>query len=138
MELLGIRLLPVFAVAAGIVMMYLACVNLCIRRRKRRMRDYADFIRDTYAPEEDVPVLIRRYYQKEVDSYNSLAGKCFFRMFWKRASGDDFRPDNRNLQATCDKAVQDKSSGTQKSGGLQRPPKYRKKAKRQTNAMKMK
>ena len=56
-----------------------ACVAVCwfgirsfvIRRKRRRMEDYRQFVTDTYCRRgERVPALILRYYRREIEAYN--------------------------------------------------------------------
>lgn len=83
-----------------------ACVAICwfgirsfvIRRKRRRMEDYRQFVTDTYCRRgERVPALILRYYRREIEAYNEARRGLPFRLLWREEpTGRSSRPLRRN------------------------------------------
>ncbi|WP_302432166.1 hypothetical protein [uncultured Alistipes sp.] len=77
-----------------------ACVAVCwfgirsfvIRRKRRRMEDYRQFVTDTYCRRgERVPALILRYYRREIEAYNEARRGLPFRLLWREEpDGEEF------------------------------------------------
>lgn len=89
LDLITMKWLLALAAAAGICVLYLLIMCIRITRLKRRLTDYARFIRETYIRNGDpVPALILRYHQQDIDAYNFLVAKRFCRMFWKQIDSE--------------------------------------------------
>ena len=92
MELLHpffLKLLPILVLAVAMVVLYVLIMSVRIAQVKRRMRDYARFICETYIRQgNEVPALFLRYHRQDVETYNTLVSKPFFRNFWKPIHSD--------------------------------------------------
>ena len=67
------KLMSILGVIFIMCLCYLIWGALHIRRYRRRMLLYRDFVRETYIQQnQTVPILITRYYVREVEAYNRV------------------------------------------------------------------
>lgn len=108
------KLMSILGVIFILCLCYLIWGALHIRRYRRRMLLYRDFVRETYIQQnQTVPILITRYYVREVEAYNRVI------KLWPFINGC-----HQSMQPDCWSAPRQMENLSQKNPGGQRVLNY--------------
>lgn len=79
------------ALGAAVLLVLFISAQVRIVRRRREMKRYARFLRTHYG-KGPVPVMLYRYWDREVTAYNWARRRWPYRALWEKANAGEFTP----------------------------------------------